>query len=332
MKQFLRRLFGSLIGLSLLVFLLYQIDFKEILNYKNRIQYIYFIPYILITIIATVLSSLRTYYVFQSKISLKDMLMIHCISNAGEIFLKRAGDAIKIYSIKKKSEESYLSSFFKVYIEKFFDTFVVLIAGWLSVFFIKNSEIYISKIFVWLIGILLFFFILACCYIKPIYSYSVFFIKKIFIFCKKESFFQRKIKPYSDYIIKHISFTYCYPIVLTTIFIIFISNYIGIYYSGKILGIKLSYSETLFLSFCSNLAFLIPFVPLSGIGVYHTVMVTAFIIMGKTKIDGLAYAIFTHLISFPIMGLFGLIAYLYWVNHSFHKKTKGFKNVFINFF
>ena len=308
----MKKIAGFCISIILLGILFYNIDFNELLKFKDRIRPIEFVYFCIFSGFSFVLFGIRWHLFLEKKVSILDSILLTFIGQGGNaIFPARAGDFIRVYQTSKESKETYPSTFLKLIIEKFFDLFFAFTIGQIALWMVDSKNNLISEnirfsvLFFFIISILSVFFF------KYGKETILSFLKKVFYKINMKNFFEEKIVSYADKLLKHLSFSYlCFPFILS-IFIWFIFYFAKFYFLSRTIGLEFSYFEVLFLVFCGAMAFMIPSAP-SGAGVVHASIVTGCLILGKSKIDGIAYGFIVHLGSFLFQGFAGLVCYFIW--------------------
>ena len=304
--------------------MIYNIDFKEIIKLKNKLKPIYFIYFCLFSGFSFFLFAVRWYYFLEKKMKFRDCILLTFMGQGGNVVLPaRAGDLIRAYQTVKETGEKYISVFFKLFIEKFIDLVFAFFIGQFAFWFIDSKNSIINDSIRWFVFIFFISFFIFIFFIKYYKDVLLFVVEKICILLKKQKFFLSKIKIYVNYFVQYLSLSYLFLPFVLTFFIWFLFYYYKFYFLGKMLGFEFSYFETLFLVFCAAMAFMIPSAP-SGAGVVHVSIVTGCLILGKPKVNSIAYAFVVHMGTFIFQGFSGLICYCIW---NFTRKNNQLKVV-----
>lgn len=96
-----------------------------------------------------------------------------------------------------------------------------------------------------------------------------------------------------------------------TTFLWFLSYPLAYFLAGRLLGADLPYSHLVVITIAGALGVALPAVP-SGLGVLHASLISAFLLLGRSAADGLAYATTVHLLWFLVFGSIGMLLYFRW--------------------
>ncbi len=315
-------LIGIIISVFAIGFLAYKINLNEFYNIKDRISYIYLIPFAFGGFAGWALFGIRWYIFLEKKIVFKHALASVILGGGANMVLPaRGGDILRLYYCKSESQIQYPTLLSKVFIEKVIDFIAVILIGLVSFLLlgINNAGAGNFAIFTFS-GFLIFSIITGLVLIRYKNHLVIQLLSIPFKIIKKELFFNTKIK---EHIIELGEFltvkTFLKPVIITTIMwlIPYSLAYFGI--SG-LLGIEITYIEILFLMFCGAMGVAVPSAP-SGIGVFHASIISGFVLLGKQSSLGLVYATTFHLAQFIIFSFFSLLVYMYWTWRRRHPKV-----------
>ncbi|MCE9501277.1 MAG: flippase-like domain-containing protein [Leptospira sp.] len=311
---------GILISLLAIILLAYKFDLNEFYKIKDGISYIYFLPFAMSGLFGYSLFSLRWYLLLEKKIKFKHAFAC-CILGGGAnmVLPARGGDLLRIYYCKSETGIPYAGLLSKMFIEKVIDFITVILIGLVSFFLLgMNSDTESYAIFTYS-AILILGIVVSLFLVRFKNALIVNILSGSFRLIGKDHFFEVKLKHHIIEIGEFLTLkTFFFPGILTVVMWL-TAYFLGYYCIQELIGIRITYVETLFIMFCGAMGVAVPSAP-SGIGVYHAAVIGGFTLLGRTSGEGLVFATATHLSQFMIFSLMALFVYLYWTWRRRHKK------------
>lgn len=318
---------GITISAVFIALILNRFDKNELLNLLNKADYFYLIPAIFIQILGVLLFAVRWYLLLEKSLNMKHSISCSFIGGAANMVLPaRGGDLFRLFYCKSEAGLQYFNLLSKLFIEKVIDFVYVILLGMgaFSFLSIKNSDTGSIAIFTFsgivVLGIIISLYLLRF-QNELLDKMLVWFFSKI-----------NKLKLYQEHIQAHIIDLKDFLTIkqltkpLTTTVIMWIM-YTGVYYfSAKVIGIELTFIEANLIIFFGAISLAVPSAP-SGVGVFHASIISAFIVLGRTSAEGLIFATATHLISFFVFTIIGLVFYLYWMYRRRNGKPLHFEDI-----
>lgn len=249
----------------------------------------------------------------EKKISFLSAALSSFLGVGGNMVLPaRGGDILRLYYCKKETGIPYPNLLSKLFLEKVMDLTIVLFIGAVSFLFLGLSSKESNPIALFFSGFvvigLISFLICLRFALEPITSLASLPFRLI----RKEAYFQEKIQPHISELSRFLGWkTLAFPLLITvpTWTLGYAITYL---LESHLIGIPLSYSQTLFMVFCGAMGVALPSAP-SGVGVYHASLISGFILLGLDSTDGFLYAFSVHLLQFLILTSGYLIANFIWM-------------------
>jgi uncharacterized protein (TIRG00374 family) len=311
---------GFTISAIAVYLLLHNFDLKEFERIKGKLDWKFLVFLVFSNLFAFVPFTLRWYYLLDKKISFASAYASSVIGVGLNMVLPaRGGDLMRLVINKKDSGLTIPNLLSKIFLEKVMDLGTVVIVGATALFLLglgenKNlSLIYVSGFF--LLG--MFGGLIALrVFLEPTRN----LFGKVFQLAKNEDLYKHKIDPH---IVEFSEFLKGKKLILPVLFSFptWILGYsLSYWLAGQLIGIELTYVETLLLIFVGAMGVAIPSAP-SGIGVFHASVISGFILLGRESGEGLVFATVFHLAQFVIITSLAIVFYLSWTALSKDKVT-----------
>ncbi len=266
--------------------------------------------FLLLTSAIAFVYALRWQFLLDFKLGIIGSFTASVIGLGGNMLLPaRGGDLLRVYYSGQRVEISYSEVFGRLFIEKFVDLFTIFLVGLLAAilnrsFFSSNYILYFSVI--GLAGTL----ISSICiryFLKPL----AVVIGRVFQLIKLSSIAEKGVERVLFDLGRGLSVSaIALPSLLT------LSMWISLYswayiLVGRIVGISLSYDESLMVLFAGSLGLMIPAAP-SGVGTFHASVVSAFILLGRSSSEGIVLATAIHFLFLVIYAVPALVIGCQW--------------------
>ncbi|WCL48118.1 lysylphosphatidylglycerol synthase transmembrane domain-containing protein [Leptospira sp. GIMC2001] len=310
-KKFFLSLLISAIAIGAL---LYQFDINEFAKLRDKWNPYFLIPMVASNMFGIILFSLRWYFLLDRKISFFSSALIATIGLGGNMILPaRGGDILRIYYTKKASEIKYPTILSQLFLEKVIDLTIVLFIGALSFMLLGLGNENANPKAMMVSALAVFGMILGLIMIRfaneRIAKIGLFFFNLV----QKPELFNEKIKPHLSELKDFLTWKKLTIPLLITVPTWILAYAVTYCIQSYLIGIPLSFTQSMFMVFCGAMGVAIPSAP-SGLGVFHASIVSGFVLIGLGSTDGFLYATAVHMLQFLVLSLFGLIAYIIWMN------------------
>lgn len=140
-KILLRITLNTALGLVLIIFWLKLVDLNSILNQLRQVNYIYIVPFIFFFAFSSVLRSIRLKLLLHEfKLPLKDLLPLTYLSQLLSFTIPlRLGELSKAVYLSTEYDLSFAKSVIWIFLDRFFDFWILLILVFSLLFFIPTS-------------------------------------------------------------------------------------------------------------------------------------------------------------------------------------------------
>ncbi len=137
-----KALLGTIVSLAILVAMLLVIDYEQLWSALSRADYWYLLPFVLIVIFSMVLRAWRWRLIVNplGKVPLSRLYASTMIGfMANNVLPARLGEAVRAYSLGKKTGISRSALFGTIIVERVYDSFTLLFMLWLVFLFSKAA-------------------------------------------------------------------------------------------------------------------------------------------------------------------------------------------------
>jgi uncharacterized protein (TIRG00374 family) len=294
-----RNLIIGLIISAIFIYLTIRgIDFSELAKSFNSANYLYFIPTIIITLLALYIRSYRWGIILQPLIKY-DQWPLFVITSLGYMAISllpaRLGEFTRPYLIKKRNGIRMSSTFATIIVERIFDLLSLMILLFVVILRVSLPPFIFRAALTSLVVVLIIFLILILLAVKKEFS-----LKKIDLVLNK---FPSRIEQFSRHfihafvegleILPDIKRTLC--VALLSIFIwvlIGLSGYVLFFAFGFDLPLIVAYALLVIVAF----GVMLPAAP-GFIGNFHFSCVLGLTLFGVSKSEALSYAIALHFLQ-----------------------------------
>ncbi len=313
----IKALIGILISLGLVVWLIFAVNWQEVLGHLSKIHYWLLIPYTFVILLQFALRAYRWQFLVPDRNSMGfklslDGIMIGNFINY--ILPLRAGEIARPFFLSRFSKNSFPANFAALIIERFFDLSIVLVLFYYSLSGLNQIPEWVTKgatVLLFLaLGILL--FIITACFSR---NYTE---KIIVIICKYLPRFA--VKPIANLLNGILEGTTVIKSKKNLFIVIMLSVAVwlvtiwGYYALLLIFEIPASFSDALVITVVIALAVAAPSAP-GFIGVLQTGCIVGFALVGLDQDLAMAYALITHFHMYLVIIIYGMIIlYQYGLN------------------
>ena len=306
-KALIKTFTGLAISLGLVGWLVFSIDWQEVLKQLKTVDYFYFIPVTIIIFSQFIFRTIRWQYLVPHKESMTFRLSFdsNIIGNFVNYILPlRAGEIFRPYFLSRRSENNFSSCFAAVVIERFFDLSAVLILFAFTLMGASNLEPWMNQgakaltflallIFIYIISVIVF-----PKFIENLTNRILDFLPE-----KVASFFKhfldglfagaKVIKNKKNiFIILTCTSMVWFVTALQYYTLLFIFDLTPTFYSGILITVVIA------------LAVAAPSAP-GFIGVFQIACIAAFYLLGFDKETATTYALLSHLHMYLIVIIYG---------------------------
>lgn len=284
------------------------INLSSISLSAQNIDLDFIIFYAISVLVIFITISLRWYLLLASKLTLLNSLASVVLGLGGNMILPaRGGDLYRAYYVSQISRILPAEILAKLFIEKTLDAIVVSLVGIFSILGLYGFTDNLEQ--VWLAGLIILTLIIAILVLKHGGHIIENMLRKILLRLKLENFFAKHIEGQISNINHWLTVRYLLAPFLLSILLWAVVYIIAFSVIGSLIGIKLTYIETMFVLFLVALGMSIPAAP-SGIGVIHASVMSAFLLMGKPAEQGLLLGTAIHLLQLIFFTIPAVTVYL----------------------
>ncbi|MDD5687049.1 MAG: lysylphosphatidylglycerol synthase transmembrane domain-containing protein [Elusimicrobia bacterium] len=300
-----RILFGILISVFFLYFVLRNIDLKNILEIISNGKYWWVLPTLLTTTLGFLFRSIRWKYLF---LPIKDIKPEQLFSSlimgfaANNIFPMRFGEFVRAYIVGKKHNVSKSASFATIVFERIMDGVGILILVSISLIFLPKFPPWTKRAMFF--SILFFVGTLVVAGILIIKKHFIDLLMKIpCIKCELKEKIINKIKRFITgfEIIKDIKVFF--TVILFSL-CVWTCETLTMFFFMKVVGVHLSIFVVIFIVFATVIGVTIPAAP-GSIGTFEFFFVASMMFFGVSKGKALASALIIHSIGIIYVILLG---------------------------
>ncbi len=319
MKIFIKLLTGFLFSGVCLLLLFYYTDISTLKKTLLNVNYSYFVPFVICSILAQIFIGIRYYFFMEKKMKCPQATAISILGNSANLILPlRGGELIKSYLSQQHTSIGYTNILSRIFLERILDLFMAIAIGTISILFMQLNmkKIFDNNV---IQGLLL--LLIASLFVIPTLFYLlkkninvvIYILKKILSTIYKKNLFENKIAFELKALSQFLSWrNLAWPILLS--FFIWFFLHSSTYWSiGLALNLNLKIQEVFFLVLSGTIGLLIPSSP-SGIGAIHASISSGLLLLGYPLEKSLAYAILYHFCMFVSVASLGCIAWLYPTN------------------
>lgn len=285
------------VSLLFVAFLFKAIDWREAAQvFRMDMSPDLLFGFVLLAFMIVLLYGYRWSLLLDGQLSGKTLLIASLLCLGGNMFLPaRGGDLLRVHYSHIVSNTSHATALSRLLIEKVIDLITIATLGALAVIWLNRSGTEISNYFsgVAITGLLA--TISAVVLLKYYRAFILRCLQRLFQYLGKSGRMERHIAhmitDLSDRLTWNLTLR---PGALTMIMwlAVYVPSYMLI---AHIVGVRLAYSEALAVLFAGALGLMIPAAP-SGIGTFHASIVSAFLFLGRSAVEGLLVGTAIHLL------------------------------------
>ena len=293
------------LGVSLVfVALLYRLlDWSEAARlFKPEISLGSLFSFVVLAFVIAWMYGLRWNWLLDGSMKTKTYMVASLLSIGGNMFLPaRGGDLLRVHYSHVVGQVPYATVFSRLLIEKIVDLITLAMVGTLAVFLLSGSGDLVNNYF--FSAVLLGFVAVSTAILLIKFGNTMLlrWLHQLFGLIGRSGRIERNLANMIEDIGQKLTFSFTVkPGALTIVMwlAVYVPSYILI---SQMVGVTLVYHEAIFVLFAAALGLMIPAAP-SGIGTFHTSVVSAFLFLGRSPAEGLLVGTAIH--------LFYLIAYV----------------------
>jgi hypothetical protein len=222
----------------------------------------------------------------------------------------RGGELLRILYTSRIAHMPVAEIVSRVILEKSLDLFFVACIGICGMVAIGSLHRLDSRVMLSGLALPLIVFIAGGLVLKTRPEPLLELLRRTFTLLRRDALFERHVsRLIADFIQAFTPRLLWVPFALS--FFIWFAMYAGTYWvAGKFVGIDLTYPEVLIVVCAGALGLMLPAAP-SGLGTFHASVVSAFLLIGRSPLEGLLLGTAVHLLYFIAIGLPSIPLFLY---------------------
>ncbi|WP_158904615.1 lysylphosphatidylglycerol synthase transmembrane domain-containing protein [Burkholderia sp. L27(2015)] len=299
-KKTKQTLIVSGISLALVGFLVRAVDWKDAFRiFQGGVSPNSLWPFLLMAFAIALIYGYRWRLLLKPKLNHKASLIASTLCLGGNMILPaRGGDLLRVHYSHVVGKMPHAEVLSRLFVEKVIDLATIAAVGVLASASLHEPSVssHPSILIIFTVSALTMAFV-AVVAIKYFGEPMLRWLQPVFKLAGKTAFFERHV----THLVRDASRTLTLPTVLLP-GILTLAMWLSVYalsyiLAARIVGVTLSYQESLLVLFAGALGLMLPAAP-SGVGTFHASVVSAFIFLGRSPAEGLLVATAIHLLFF----------------------------------
>ncbi|MBB3561194.1 hypothetical protein FHX06_002521 [Rhizobium sp. BK512] len=221
----------------------------------------------------------------------------------------RGGDLLRVYYSGQRAEIPYAGVFSRLVVEKFVDFLTIFLVGLLAA--VLNRTLFSNGYILYFSAVGLAGALLVAIGLRFSSKQLSAVAGRVLRLLKLTSVAEKGVERVLLDLARGLSVSaVALPSLLTLLMWVLLYSWAYILV-GRIVGISLSYDESLVVLFAGSLGLMIPAAP-SGVGTYHASVVSAFILLGRSSSEGIVLATAIHFLFLVIYAVPALVIGCQW--------------------
>jgi glycosyltransferase 2 family protein len=314
----LRREARTLIALGtsvvMLVFLAGVVDWQESLRILgNGVAPWLLVPFCLVAVVIVGLYGWRWRLLLEHQLSMRAGLVASLLCLGGNMFLPaRGGDLVRVHYSHKASVMPHSEVLSRLLLEKVVDLLTIAVVGLIAAWLLRHSIAPSSaSLLIGMTGTAFAAGLVAVLMVRLVGERLFGWLRPLFRLLRKHEHLERHVAHMVRDAAQRLTLPNLLGPLLLTMALWLLAYAPSYVLAAGFVGVTLSYQESLLILFAGALGLMVPAAP-SGIGTFHVSVVSAFLLLGRSAVEGLLVATAVHLLFFLAYAVPAAILFSQW--------------------